>query len=254
MQDFRGLDRGQWHQRYRAQSGWTEHVRKYLFEKIKPHADVRVLEVGSGTGVIMAAVHQEGYRRITGIDLDYPSIAYSKSQVPSCQHVQGDGHQLPFRTDTFEITVCHYLLIWTAHPAQILSEMRRVTRPGGWVLALAEPDHTARIDYPDPLAVLGQHQTRSLEEQGADTRLGRKLCALFTQTGLQDVETGILAAQWREVDQPTDKTEWAMIQADLKDRFSQSELAQFRQQNKQAREAGTRVLFIPTFYALGKVP
>lgn len=254
MQDFRGLDRGLWHQRYRAQSCWTEHVRKYLFEKIKPHADVQILEVGSGTGVIMAAVHQEGYRRITGVDLDYPSIAYSKSQVPSCQHVLGDGHQLPFRTDAFEITVCHYLLIWTAHPAQILSEMRRVTQPGGWVLALAEPDHQARVDYPPSLEALGQQQTQALNEQGVDIRLGRKLRALFTQTGLQDVETGILAAQWREVDQPTDKTEWAMIQADLKDRFSQSELAQFRQQDKQAREAGTRVLFIPTFYALGKVP
>jgi len=255
VQDFRGLDRGQWHQRYLAQAGWTEHIRKYLFDKINSHADTRILEVGSGTGAIMGALHQEGFRRITGVDLDYPSIIQSKSQAPSCQHVLGDGHQLPFRKDEFEITVCHYLLLWTAHPGQILSEMRRVTQPGGWVLSLAEPDHAARVDYPPPLDALGQQQTQALHEQGANIRLGRQLRALFIQTGLQDVETGILAAQWQQ-EHPLrdDSTEWLMIQADLGDRLSQNELAQFKQQDRQAREAGTRVLFIPTFYAIGKVP
>lgn len=254
MQDFGSLDRQQWHHRYVVQTGWTEHIRQYIFQKINPRPDDHMLEVGSGTGALIRAWQKQGYHNITGVDLDYPSLAYSTTNLDSFHQAQADGHHLPFKKGEFDITFCHYLLMWTKSPTRILSEMCRVTQSGGWVLALAEPDHQARVDYPPPLDVLGQLQTQALHEQGADIRLGRQLRALFIQTGLQDVETGVLAAQWRQDHQLTDQTEWAMLQADLKERFSQNELAQFKQQDRQAREAGTRVLFIPTFYAIGKVP
>ena len=184
MQDFRDLDRQQWHQRYVAQAGWTAHIRKYIFNKIKPAEDVHILEVGSGTGAVIGALLNQGYANITGLDLDFPSLDYTKAIQPTFHLVLGDGHRLPFPKAWFGITFCHYLLMWTAHPSTILSEMCRVTQPGGWVLALAESDHRARIDYPDQLAVLGHHQTQSLEAQGADVSLGRKLRSLFIDTGL----------------------------------------------------------------------
>lgn len=254
MQDFRGLDRQQWHQRYLDQAGWTAHIRKYIFTKITPPYDARILEVGAGTGAVLQALHKDGYRNLTGIDLDFPSLKYTGTK-PSSNLLLGDGHRLPFTRAVFNVSLCHYLLMWTASPAQILSEMCRVTQPGGWVLALAEPDHQARIDYPEPLAVLGQHQTQSLKEQGADICLGRKLKALFIETGLQDVETGILAAQWGQSEPTqTNETEWIMIQADLQDRLSPSELADLQNWDQVALQSGKRVLFIPTFYAIGKVP
>jgi SAM-dependent methyltransferase len=255
VQDFRGLNRQQWHQRYVDQAGWTAQIRKYIFNKIKPSFDVRILEVGSGTGAVMGALHNHSYCDITGVDLDFPSLAFSKAKQLFFNQVMGDGHHLPFKKALFGVTLCHYLLMWTAHPAQILSEMRRVTQPGGWVLALAEPDHQSRIDYPPALDILGKHQTQSLKEQGADVCLGRKLRSLFIETGLMEVETGILAAQWHQNDHSTaDETEWIMIQADLKDRISQSELADLKHRDQEARKTSQRVLFIPTFYAFGKVP
>jgi hypothetical protein len=75
------------------------------------------------------------------------------------------------------------------------------------------------------------------------------------QSRVHDVETGIRGAQWQqEHPRRDDNTEWLMIQAERKERFSPIELAQVKQQDKRAQEAGTRVLFIPTFYAIGKVP
>jgi len=255
MQDFQNLERQLWHQRYLAQAGWTKHIRTHILNKIKPQPGVHILEVGSGTGAILYALRQDGYHNLTGVDLDYPSVAFSKSISHHHKLLVGDGHQLPFQKASFKITLCHYLLMWTEHPVQILAEMHRVTQPGGWVLALAEPDHQARIDYPEVLESHGKHQTQALQKQGADTTMGRKLRVLFMQTGLREVETGILGAQWQQEDaEKEDSTEWAMIRADLENQLTSSELGKFEQQDQLARTAGERVLFIPNFYAFGKVP
>jgi SAM-dependent methyltransferase len=253
MQDFRGLSRQVWHQRYTAQVHWTQHIRQYMINKISPVAGDRILEVGSGTGAVLNALSHKGDFHLCGVDLDHPSLTYALSRKPSFDLTQADGHQLPFAPDRFGIAICHYLLMWVKHPQLILREMSRVTRPGGWVIALAEPDHQARIDYPTPLDVLGTHQTQALTEQGVDVYMGRKLSSLFHQTGLVEVEVGILSAQWDGL--PVwDATEWLMLQADLAGQLTPAELSEYEQIDQQACQAGQRILFIPTFYALGKVP
>jgi hypothetical protein len=131
--------------------------------------------------------------------------------------------------------------------------MRRVTHSTGWVVALAEPDHQARIDYPLPLDELGQSQTQALERQGVDVYMGRKLRSLFFQAGLVDVEVGILGAQWNEqFDQAAGQTEWAMLRADLKDQLSAEEFLKYQNIDQQALHTGERILYIPTFYAIGR--
>jgi hypothetical protein len=143
--------------------------------------------------------------------------------------------------------------MWVQKPQLILYEMTRVTRPGGWVIALAEPDHQARIDYPPPLDVLGTHQTQALTEQGVDVHMGRKLRSLFHHTGLVEIEVGIMSAQWDGL-LAWDATEWIMLEADLAGQLTHEALIDYQDVDRQARQTGQRILFIPTFYALGKVP
>jgi ubiquinone/menaquinone biosynthesis C-methylase UbiE len=255
VQDFGRLNPQQWHQRYLAQAGWTQHIRHYLFEKIKPDSRSKILEVGVGTGAVIEAVQKQGFSNFTGVDLDYPSLAFAQSNADIFKPAQADGHNLPFAGFLFDVCFCHYLLMWTADPWQILQEMRRVTQPGGWVIALAEPDHQGRIDYPPPLDALGKRQTQALADQGVDVHMGRKLRSLFTKSGLQSVEVGILGAQWfLSESEQNESTEWTMIRADLDGHLTQSELDNYEQQDWQAQQQSTRVLFIPTFYALGIVP
>jgi hypothetical protein len=45
-----------------------------------------------------------------------------------------------------------------------------------------------------------------------------------------------------------------MIKADLGNKLDEDSLAKYKQIDLQARNTGTRVLFVPTFFALGKVP
>jgi ubiquinone/menaquinone biosynthesis C-methylase UbiE len=249
------LSLDQWHQRFTQQAGWTEEIRRYLFSRAKPHHDDRVLEVGSGTGAILETLAKKGHQSLIGIDIDHPSLTFSKTLEPPFSLAQADGHQLPFANETVAISLCHYLLLWVQHPGRILAEMRRVTRVGGFVIALAEPDYQARIDHPPPLDQLGKHQTRSLASQGADITMGRQLRMLFYETGLRDIETGILGAQWQPEHASTvDKTEWMTIRADLAGQLSTKEISHYYQIDQESCKDGNRVLFIPTFYAIGTVP
>ncbi len=244
-----------WHQRYLQQAQWTADIRAYLLKKAGSEVNHNLLEVGSGTGALLTCLAQEGDYQLTGIDIDPHSLRFSQGQhIPACL-AQADGYHLPFADHTFRVTLCHYLLLWIAQPCQILQEMRRVTHPGGSVIALAEPDHPSRIDFPPPLDELGKLQTRALQNQGAHVDVGRRLGQLFHQIGLQNIEVGILGALWtKNVWEDSDEVEWMALQKDLSSQLTAEKLAEFKAIDLHARHNRERILFIPTFYAIGTVP
>lgn len=249
------LDLERWHQRYVQQSIWTAAIRDYLFGKIALSASDALLEVGSGTAAVLSQLAFQRTQRLFGVDILLPPLRFAQKINKDFRLVQADGFHLPFPQDSFAVSYCHYLLLWVAHPNEILAEMRRVTRPGGCLIALAEPDHEARIDYPPPMDMLGKQQTLALRAQGADTAIGRKLSSLFHQAGLGKIETGIFSAAWSGApNQSMDPTEWDMIRADLADQFTADQLSDLEENDREASASGERVLFIPTFYAAGIVP
>lgn len=244
-----------WHQRYLQQTQWTADIRGYLLKKAGSEVNHNVLEVGSGTGALLTCLAQEGDYQLTGIDIDPHSLRFSQDQHIPALLAQADGYRLPFAEHTFGVTLCHYLLLWIEHPRQILQEMRRVTHPRGSVIGLAEPDHPSRIDFPPPLDELGRLQTQALQNQGAHVEVGRRLGQLFHQIGLQDIEVGILGALYSRTtwEQP-DEVEWMALQNDLATQITVEKLAEFKAIEQRARLNRERILFIPTFYAIGTVP
>ena len=243
----------QWHERYRQQGKWSETIRDSLFKKAQINEGHKILEVGSGTGAILELLSEKGYKFLAGVDIDYHGLVFSKRNNNPHFSVQGDGFHLPFKTRSFDVSFCQYLLLWVKNPAHILSEMCRVTKPSGCVIALAEPDHEARVDFPPPLDHLGITQTLALQDQGVDIQMGRKLRGLFHDVGLLDVQSGILGAQWSSPD-TKDPTEWQMLKWDLDGVLGEDEFSKYKQLNHQAWIEGKRVLFVPTFYAIGKTP
>ena len=252
MEQNKPLNQEEWHQRYKQQAGWSQDVRKYLFGKVNITSGDKVLEVGSGTSAVLSLIANEIDGCYFGIDIDYKNLYFSSKLYPHIPLAQGDGLQLPFPNKCFKATYCHYLLLWVVDPSRILSEMIRVTRSGGSVIALAEPDYQARIDYPDPLQKLGQLQTKSLENQGIDSTMGRKLAGLFHHPYLKEITSGILGAQW-DPNQAVDEKEWLMIRSDLGLTLPPGDLETYRKAEASARKRGEKVLFIPTFYAAGIV-
>lgn len=249
------LSPGEWHARYSLQARWTQPLRNYLYPRAGLNSARRVLDVGCGTGALQLELNQSPTIQIHGLDLDPSLLAEAERNCPRSTFTLGDAHNLPYVDKSFDLTFCHFLLLWVADPARVLSEMKRVTRPGGALLALAEPDYGGRIDYPPELAEIGRLQADSLRQQGAEPELGRQLASLFCNLGLEEMETGVLGAQWTRPLSPEElESEWAVVLHDLSDRLSSNQLDYLHRVDAEAWQSGRRILFVPTFYAWGRVP
>ena len=249
----------EWHQRFLQQTRWTSALRQHIYQHTQLIDSHRILEVGSGTGAVLSAVLSElspDYtNHIFGLDINKSFLQFSRNQLPEVVLTQGDGHYLPYESASFDAAICHFLLLWVKNPNLVLKEMVRVTRSNGTIIAFAEPDYGGRIDYPLELTEIGGLQAMSLNQQGADTNLGRKLAGLFSTAGLTNIEFGILGGQWYTNVLDAEKiSEWIIIQDDLSGLISDDRIAQLRQLDFTARSSGERVLYIPTFYAFGQVP
>ena len=149
-----------WHSRFLQQAAWTKDLRAYLFERAGIKKARRVLEVGCGTGAILSDFSTPA--KVNGLDLEQARLVEARRHVPSVELARGNALSLPYASAIFDITFCHFLLLWIPQPVSALREMKRVTRAGGAVLALAEPDYISRIDKPAALAPLGRWQTEVL--------------------------------------------------------------------------------------------
>jgi SAM-dependent methyltransferase len=242
------------HARYRAQARWTESARSQMLAGCEPSFPPRILEIGSGTGAILSWLADLGTDFTAGVDLEHHLNRFASLQDGRSRLVTADGHRLPFASGAFRITCFHFTLMWVHSPSLVLQESVRVTAPGGMVAALAEPDYGGRIDFPEELAPLGRLQAAALRKQGADTRMGRRLRSLFHQAGLTDLFIGVLGGEWRKTGALEIASELDTLKADLTGRVPAQSLENWLKLEHAAWQAGERLLFVPTFYAAGRVP
>jgi SAM-dependent methyltransferase len=245
--------------RYQQQAGWTRQLRQYLLEKAGIAAACRTLEVGCGTGAVLSDLEIAAGGAAVGVDIAADSLALARQHVPGALLTGGDAHHLPFAPACFDLTCCHFLLLWVQNPTGAVVEMRRVTRLGGAVLLLAEPDYGGRIDYPQELNILGEWQVQSLRRQGANPHIGRELGSLLSKAGLVEIESGVLGGEWSEPPSHADwEQEWQVLRADLEhlpeSQDSLRRIDALQDMDRRAWERGERTLFVPTFYAWGHVP
>ena len=239
-----------WHARYTQQANWTRELRAYLFRQSGVKTARRVLEVGCGTGAILSEMRTPA---LHGLDLRPDSLRKARIHAPAASLTCGDALALPYPDQAFEITFCHFLLLWVADPLQALEEMKRVTLGGGHVLALAEPDYSARVDEPAALAALGRWQAESLKSQGADPSIGGRLAELFYRAGIELVETGAIQSRGPEALSPSEwELEWAVLENDLAGFVPVDEIRRLQEIDAQARTRGTRLLHVPTYFAWGR--
>lgn len=253
-----------WHRRYLQQASWTRDLRAYLFEKAGLPAASRVLEVGCGTGAVISGIRFTDApgpgpeirrpRMACGIDIDSAPLAQCRAIAPHATLGCADGLALPFADETFDIVYCHFFLLWVRDALAALLEMKRVAVRNGQILALAEPDYTLRIDEPPELAFAGSLQTRSLRLQGADVSIGSRIAGLFSQAGVQIIETGeIRARPLGPSNDPDALNEWHVLRSDLERLLSSAELDAIQQVDAIARRRGTRRIRVPTYFAWGQV-
>jgi ubiquinone/menaquinone biosynthesis C-methylase UbiE len=123
-------------------AGWYERERGRGYHQMIDDLEVatverygrggRVLEVGCGTGLILARV-REFAAHATGADLSSGMLARARERDLSV--VQASATALPYAGDSFDVVYSFKVLAHVADIRTALDEMARVTRPGGHVLA-----------------------------------------------------------------------------------------------------------------------
>lgn len=238
-----------WHARYTQQARWTRDLRTYIFDKIQLDDANRLLEVGCGTGAVLSELPP--HLSLHGVDLDPAALAQCRIHAPAASLTRGDALQLPYPDHSFDITCCHFLLLWVRDPLRALLEMKRVTKPGGHVIAFAEPDYSSRVDRPEELVPLGRWQADALRKQGADPGFGARLAESFFEAGIRLIETGTIQSGESEASPAEWEMEWAVIESDLAGQVPEADIQKMKRADKTARDRGERTLHVPTFFAWG---
>ncbi len=94
-----------------------------------------LLDVGSGTGVLMEAMQATG-AKVRGVDCSAGMLRIAKEQR-DCSVVRSSSGMLPFADSSFDGAYCVALLHHLREPqlvADTVREMVRVTRPGGRII------------------------------------------------------------------------------------------------------------------------
>jgi SAM-dependent methyltransferase len=96
--------------------------------------DERALDVGCGTGALAYALSPL-VGEVVGVDASEAYVATAREHAPpGCSFVVGDAESLPFPYGDFDLVGCMRVLHHVRRPELVVSELARVTRPGGRIL------------------------------------------------------------------------------------------------------------------------
>jgi len=185
------------------QSGELRPEAEALLARIGLRPGDAALDVGCGPRGILdllaAAVSPGG--RVVGLDADPGHVAaaagYTRSGPGNVEVIRGDARHTGLPSGSFDLVHARTLLVTIPEPAEVLAEMVRLARPGGWV-ASQEPDVEHSLCYP-PLPAwdrLSEIFLAAFTRAGADPHIGRRLTEMYRRAGLEDIEVQIHAAAY----------------------------------------------------------
>jgi len=127
-----------WHHRIDEESRLR--LRSIFMEKI-PDLQPPVLDIGSGTGVLLPELEKENAGRylIVEADFSYPMLTENKCQNGArrdINYAQTDAHSLPFKRGRFGSIVCFAAFAHFTDKKRVLGEFEAVLAPGGNLVIL----------------------------------------------------------------------------------------------------------------------
>ncbi len=176
---------------------------EFLVDRVwKLHQPCRLVDLGCGFGYLglkLLPLLPAG-STYTGVDEAVELLDEARgifADLPyKANFVEADVHAVPLEADTFDVALCHTLLMHLERPERALGEMVRLTRTGGLVIAcesnwnavnalthVYELDKLATTD----LGFLQRLFARDLQAAGRDGNIGVKVPVLLHRAGLKNI-------------------------------------------------------------------
>lgn len=177
--------------------GQTRTWRKAVVAAVAPLTGEEILDLAAGTGTSTQPFYLAGATP-TACDFSNGMLEVGRKQYPHLNFVQGDAMNLPFADNSFDATTISFGLRNVQDPAKALSEMARVTRPGGRLVVCEfshptwAPFHTLYMEY--LMKALPSVATKISSNPDAYVYLAESIRAWPNQEDLSEI---ILASGWQ---------------------------------------------------------
>ena len=162
-----------------------------------PHLEpgMRVLDFGCGPGTIsvgLAKAVEPG--ELFGIDMEASQIEIAQAAAEAGGHRNAtfqaaDVTDLPFEDDSFDVAHCHAVLMHAPDTVAVLTEVRRVLKPGG---IISSREMFVDSSFLEP-SMRGGWETfaKLIGANGGHPQIGRELKRLFIEAGFRDISASV---------------------------------------------------------------
>jgi ubiquinone/menaquinone biosynthesis C-methylase UbiE len=187
--------------RLRQQSGEMRPYSTRLLDRTGLTRGQSAIDLGCGPrGIIdLLAERVAAGGRVVGLDADPVHIAMAREfaaerGLGNVEVVEADARHTGLPPGSFDLVHSRTLLVTIPDPAEVVAEMTRLARPGGWVAGL-EADAEHSLCYPAHPAWdrLCEIFCTAFSRNGADPLIGRRMPELYRQAGLADVDAECVA-------------------------------------------------------------
>ena len=201
----------------------------YVIPLIKPN--FKILDVGCGPGSITIDFAKNylsspetnnngsggggGGGSIIGIEPTQELIDIANENklklVPNLTNISfqiGSIYELPFDDNTFDLVHAHQVIIHLQDPIKALKELKRVTKPEGFV-CIRDADLESSIVYPNKFSLLTDfYVIKAKNAISTDTQAGRKLRTKALQAGYESKNLKTSFSSWLLTDDLNLKQSW----------------------------------------------
>lgn len=166
-----------------------KYIHRYLEEMAQPREQIRILDVGAGTGRYSIPLAEEGYN-VTAVELVKHNISRLRQKSEKVRTYQADARRMPrLQDESFDMTLLFgpmYHLMTEGEQVEALLEARRVTKPGGILMVAYVMNEFSVITY----AFKERHILEALENGMLDEtyHCTQKANPLYHMVRIEDID------------------------------------------------------------------
>jgi len=109
---------------------------RWFLDRLPLKADSVVLDMNCGTGIVSRHLAPH-VKSVHGTDISRHLVEYAKTRpIDNVEITRAESSELPFEDSTFDIVFSRLSFNHISHRLDVINEMRRVCKPGGYIALL----------------------------------------------------------------------------------------------------------------------